>query len=212
MGTRDPRVDAYIERSAAFAQPILRYIREAVHAASPHIDETMKWSFPHFTHHGILCSMASFKEHCAFGFWNRDLIPGTDADVREPAMGQFGRIQDIADLPPRDTLIRHVREAMRLNEAGVKVTRRTAVKREHSDDVPSSFRDALEKNPRAAEQFRRFSPSQRQEYVEWVAEAKREETRDRRIATAIEWISEGKSRNWKYIRSKAAPRMDEDNA
>lgn len=201
MGSRDPRIDAYIERSAAFAQPILRYIRETVHAASPDIDETMKWSFPHFTHHGILCSMASFKEHCALGFWHRDLIPGGGGDDREAAMGQFGRIQAISDLPPRETLIGYVREAMRLNVAGVKPTRRAISKREDVLEVPGSLRDALEKNARASAQFQRFSPSQRREYIEWIAEAKREETRDKRIATAIEWIAEGKPRNWKYIKS-----------
>lgn len=212
MGARDPRVDAYIERSAAFAQPILRYIRETVHAASADIDETMKWSFPHFTHHGIVCSMASFKEHCALNFWQGQLIPEREGVARDAAMGQFGRLRSVEDLPPRETLIGHVREAMRLNAAGVKPARGKAPKREHSDEVPESFQQALVTNSRASEQFQRFTASQRREYIEWIVEAKREETRDRRIATAIEWIADGKPRNWKYIRSQSAQGRGEDSA
>jgi uncharacterized protein YdeI (YjbR/CyaY-like superfamily) len=202
VGTRDPRVDDYIERSAEFAQPILRYLRETVHAASPDIDETMKWSFPHFTYRGIVCSMASFKQHCAFGFWKESLVLGGADGPREQAMGQFGRIRAISDLPPRDELIGYVREAMRLNEAGITVPRGTARKEERAEDVPESLRHALKENPRAAEHFQRFSPSQRREYIEWVSEAKRPETRARRVATAIEWIAEGKPRNWKYIKGQ----------
>jgi uncharacterized protein YdeI (YjbR/CyaY-like superfamily) len=160
----------------------------------------MKWSFPHFMHHGILCSMAAFKGHCSFGFWKESPVLGSADMPRDEAMGQFGRIQSIADLPPRDTLIAYVRRAMTLNEEGVKVPRKTAGKERAELEVPEPFRLALERHPDAAATFEGFSPSHRREYVEWIAEAKREETRDRRIQTALEWLAEGKPRNWKYIK------------
>lgn len=122
MGTRDPRVDRYIEDAAEFARPVLRHLREVVHSASPKIEETIKWSFPHFTHRGILCSMAAFQRHCTFGFWKASLILPEDGKS-EDAMGQFGRITSVADLPSRETLVGYVREAIRLNEEGVKAPR-----------------------------------------------------------------------------------------
>jgi uncharacterized protein YdeI (YjbR/CyaY-like superfamily) len=200
MDSRDPRVDAYIEKAAPFAQPILRHLRDTIHAASPEIEEAMKWSFPHFMHHGILCSMAAFKEHCSFGFWKESLVLGSADMPRDEAMGQFGRIQSISDLPPRDTLIAYVRKAMTLNEEGVGVPGKAAGKERAELEVPELFRLALERHPEAAAAFEGFSPSHRREYVEWIAEAKREETRDRRIQTALQWLAEGKPRNWKYMK------------
>lgn len=197
MGNRDPRVDAYVAKSAPFAQPILRHLRETIHSASPDIEETMKWSFPHFTHHGIVCSMAAFKEHCAFGFWKQDLVLGDTPAVGKEAMGQFGRIRSLADLPSRRVLVGYVRRAMRLNEQGVKVSRKTVAKRA-APRLPADLKAALVEHPAATASFERFSPSQRREYVEWIIEAKREDTRARRLATAVEWIAEGKPRHWKY--------------
>lgn len=199
MGKRDPRVDAYIEASADFARPILRHLREVVHEGCPEVEETMKWSFPHFEYRGLLCSMASFKQHCAFGFWKGGLVlEGEVGDVEE-AMGQFGRIGGLEDLPPRERLVAYVQRAGRLNEEGVAAPRAKKPKGEFV--VPEDLLAALREDPAALEKFEGFSPSQRREYAEWVAEAKREETRRRRIETAVEWIAEGKPRNWKYIRS-----------
>jgi uncharacterized protein YdeI (YjbR/CyaY-like superfamily) len=199
MGTRDQRVDAYIDKAAEFAQPILRHIRDTVHAASPDIEESIKWGCPHFMYRGIICGMAAFKAHCVLGFWKGSLILG-DTGAGDEAMGQFGRIQGVSDLPPRKKLIAWVRQAMHLNETGVKAPRKKAAKPAGTEKLPAAFRRALEAEPKVAEKFRQFSPSQRREYIEWVSEAKREETRDRRIVTAIEWIGEGKPRNWKYIK------------
>jgi uncharacterized protein YdeI (YjbR/CyaY-like superfamily) len=200
MGKKDPRVDTYIEQSAAFAQPVLRYIRKTVHAASPAIDETIKWGFPHFMYNGILCSMASFKEHCAFGFWKGELVVRGTGKAGETAMGQFGRIKTTSDLPARTELIGYVRDAMRLNDAGVKTPKAAPAQREQRDHLPDALRRALDEHPAAQAHFLLFSPSQRREYIDWIADAKRDETRDRRVATAIEWISDGKPRNWKYIK------------
>ncbi|HRP07426.1 MAG TPA: YdeI/OmpD-associated family protein [Gemmatimonadales bacterium] len=197
MGTRDARIDAYIEKSAEFARPILRHIRETVHAASPDIDETIKWGFPHFTHQGIVCSMAAFKEHCAFGFWKGPLLV-KEGHASEEAMGQFGRIRTLRDLPPKKVIIGYVREAIRLNQEGVKVPALATRKRKEEIEAPPEFTRALRKQPGAVKAFEKMPPSHRREYIEWITEAKRAETRDRRIATAVEWISEGKSRNWKY--------------
>lgn len=200
-GVRDPRVDDYIEGAEEFARPILRHLRETVHAACPDLDETMKWGFPHFMREGIVCSMAAFKRHCAFGFWKEKLVLEEHGAPTEEAMGQFGRITSVSDLPSRDTIIAHVRKAVKLNEDGVKVPRTARSRKEL--EVPEPFRKALDENPEAAAAFAGFSPSHRHEYVEWISEAKREETRTRRIAKAIEWLTEGKPRNWKYMKRQS---------
>lgn len=198
MGSRDPRVDAYIAKSREFARPILTHIRDVVHAACPEVEEAMKWSMPHFMYHGMLCGMAAFREHCSLGFWKAALLMKEDARSRD-AMGQFGCIRSVDDLPSRTTLTRYVKAAMRLNETGETVPRRAKPARPVR--VPTELRAALTRHPEARAAFERFSPSHRREYAEWILEAKRPETRERRVATAIEWIAEGKSRNWKYVRS-----------
>jgi uncharacterized protein YdeI (YjbR/CyaY-like superfamily) len=198
MGTQDPRVDAYIDESGPFAQPILRHLREVVHAAAPGIDETMKWGIPHFVQGGIVCSMAAFKQHCTFGFWKHALVVGGGGGRERDAMGSFGRITSLSDLPSRKVLSGYVREAVRLNEAGVKLPKATAPKHPKKHEMPEVLRAALARDAKARIAFERFTPSQRYEYVEWIAEAKREDTRERRLATALEWITEGRTRRWKY--------------
>ena len=197
MATKDPRIDAYIAKSAKFAQPILKHLRALVHAGCPDVVETIKWSSPHFEHRGMLCGMAAFKEHCAFGFWNRALkIPG-----KEGAMGQFGSLKALSDLPGDKVVIGWVREAARLNETGRKVG---PIRRKLKPlPVPPELRAALTKNPGAHAHFESFSPSQRREYNEWIGEAKQGETRRKRIETALGWIAQGKPRNWKYMRKPA---------
>lgn len=202
MGKKDPRIDAYIEKAQPFAQPILKHIRTVVHAACPDVQETMKWSFPHFDYKGIFCGMASFKSHCTLGFWKYALL--TDGlkgmpKGGEKAMGQFGRITSLADLPNEKALVKIVQAAAKLNDDKVAVPRakpkpRPAIK------VPPYFSAALKKDKGAAAAFEAFPPGHRREYLEWITEAKTEETRNRRMAQAIEWISDGKGRNWKYER------------
>jgi uncharacterized protein YdeI (YjbR/CyaY-like superfamily) len=198
MGTRDPRVDAYIARSAEFARPILTHLREIVHAECPDVEETLKWNAPHFMYRGMLAGMSSFKAHCAFGFWRGSLVTGADGDRGREAMGQFGRITALDDLPPKRVIARYVREAMQLNEEGVKVPRPRKHGPKPELQMPAELMAALRTNARAQATFEAFSPSHRREYVEWIAEAKSEETRGRRLASAIEWMAEGRSRNWKY--------------
>lgn len=201
MGTRDKRIDAYIAKSADFAQPILRHLREIVHEACPEVEETMKWSFPHFDYKGMFCSMASFKEHCAFGFWKGSLVIDAKENKSADAMGQLGRITSLHDLPPRQTLIGYVRKARELNDQGVKVPERSKPRAPKTElKVPSYFTAALKKNKKALATFEGFPYSKRKDYVEWVTEAKTDQTRERRLQTSVEWLSEGKSRNWKYER------------
>jgi uncharacterized protein YdeI (YjbR/CyaY-like superfamily) len=175
------------------------HLRETVHAACPDVEETMKWSFPHFLYKGILCSMASFKEHCAFGFWKGSLVVAHPEGGGEPAMGQFGRITKLSDLPAKKVLSGYIKEAMKLNEAGVKAPTRSKPKTPKELVVPDDLAGALQGNPKARATFDRFSPSHQREYVEWITEAKTPATRQRRLTTAIEWMAEGKSRNWKYM-------------
>jgi uncharacterized protein YdeI (YjbR/CyaY-like superfamily) len=200
MVKTDPRVDAYVRKSADFARPILRHFRELVHEGAPDAEETLKWGFPHFTRKGILCSMAAFKAHCAIGFWKGALfLP--EPKKAEEAMGQMGRISSLDDLPPREVLLGFVRRAVELDEAGIKAPSSSRKKRK-APAIPAPFLTALDADPEAAAHFAKMSPSGRRDYIEWVADAKREATRDRRIATAVEWIAQGKPRNWKYIQRK----------
>jgi uncharacterized protein YdeI (YjbR/CyaY-like superfamily) len=201
MGTKDKRVDAYIAKSADFAQPILRELRDVIHQGCPEVQETIKWGFPHFDYKGVMCGMAAFKQHCAFGFWKGSLIMDAKENKSADAMGQFGRITSMKDLPPKRTLLGYVQKAKKLNDAGVKVPARAKPKGEKKVlVVPTYFTAALKKNKPALANFEKFSPSKKKEYVEWVTEAKTDETRDRRLQTSVEWIAEGKSRNWKYER------------
>ena len=202
LGTRDARIDAYIDNAADFARPILEHLRGVVHAACPDCEETMKWSFPHFMYEGMLCSMAAFKAHCAFGFWKGALVLG-EASRDTEAMGNLGRITSVKDLPPKKVLTGWIKAAMALNEQGVKapMKRKPALKKP-ALRMPKELTAALDRNPKARETFDAFPPSQRREYVEWVAEAKTDATREKRLATAIEWLSEGKTRNWKYQKAK----------
>ncbi len=210
MGKRDARVDAYLATSAEFAQPILRHLRAVVHEACPDVEEAMKWSFPHFLYRGMLCSMAAFKAHCAFTFWKGDIVLGREGHPAQPAMGQFGRITRVADLPPQRVLAGYVRKAMRLNEEGAKPqwllarnAKRAAKARSGATPparAPADLAAALRANAKARAAFAGFPPSHRREYVEWITGAKRAETRARRLATAVRWIAQGKSLRWKYER------------
>jgi hypothetical protein len=200
MGTRDPRVDVYIHKAAPFAQPILTHLRERVHLAAPDVVETMKWSVPHFEHRGVLCSIASFRAHCAFGFWKGTLVVG-DTPAVDEAMGHLGRIRSPDDLPPDDELDRLIRRAVELNELGVKAARPTGAARRDELPVPEDLVHALEERG-ALKQWEAFPPGKRRDYLEWLDDAKAPATRDRRLATAVEWIGEGKGRNWKYERPR----------
>jgi uncharacterized protein YdeI (YjbR/CyaY-like superfamily) len=201
MAEKDPLVDAYIGKSAPFAQPILKHLRRVVHAGCPEVEETIKWQFPHFDHKGMMCSMAAFKHHCAFGFWKGELIFKGDKRAKLEAMGHFGRIASLADLPPEEILIGYVRKAAQLNEAGVKSPARSRPKKKSPLKIPEYFSAALKKNPKARATFEDFTPSNQREYVEWLGDAKRDETRDQRLETSILWLAEGKPRNWKYMPS-----------
>jgi hypothetical protein len=198
MGKRDVRVDAYISKAADFAKPILNQLREAVHASCPEVEEDMKWSFPHFMYKGMLCSMASFKEHAAFGFWKGSLIFGDQARSGE-AMGQLGRLTKPSDLPPKKVLAGYITSAMALNDDGVKVARVPKRAAPKAVRVPEDLAAALKKNKKAHATFAGFNPSHKREYIEWITEAKTAGTRARRLETAVEWMGEGKSRNWKYV-------------
>lgn len=196
MATRDSRVTAYIADAAPFARPILTHLRTVVHEACPAAEETLKWGMPTFMHHGILCGFAAFKAHATFGFWKGALILDAQGRPAKAAMGNFGRLTAVSDLPARRVLLGYVRQAARLNEAGVKVRRKLAPK--PAVQAPADLRTAIAGVAKARATWKAFSPSQRREYVEWVTEAKRPETRRQRVATTVEWLGEGKRRNWKY--------------
>ena len=203
MAEFNPRIDDYIEKSADFAKPILRHLRALVHEMVPQVEEAWKWSFPNFVYRGgILCSMASFKNHCAFGFWKGAILKTGEGifSERGQGMGHLGKIQSMADLPPDELIKAALQEAMSLNEHKIKVAKVAKPVSPQAQVVPEDFRDLLNENPAAALTFDQFSPSNRKEYLEWIAEAKTEATRSKRMATSVEWLSEGKIRHWKYNR------------
>ena len=198
MGRKDPRVDAYIDQAQPFARPILEQIRKAVHAGCSDVEENIKWGVPAFEYKGPLAGMAAFKAHCTFGFWKHALLTGVGKS--DNPMNQFGRLTSVRELPPQKTLIGLVKQAARLNDAGVKLARPARTPKPAAK-VPLDLAAALKKNKKAQAAFEAFSPSHRREYIEWITEAKQDATRQRRLATAIEWIAEGKGRNWKYQKS-----------
>ncbi len=196
MPDTDARIDAYIESKPAFAGPILRHLRAALHRACPDVEETLRWSMPSFNYRGkILCQMAAFKEHATFGFWRGKEVAGEAA--RPSAMGQFGRITSLADLPSESELDAMICKAMALIDSGEQSPR--LVKHAKTDiEMPADLSNALAASPAAKATFEGFPRSCRREYLEWIVEAKRPETRAQRIAHAVEWMAEGKRRNWKY--------------
>jgi len=197
MSTTDSRVDAYIERSADFAKPILTHLRKLIHKAAPNISETLKWSMPAFEYKGIVCGFAAFKEHCTFGFWKHSLLETDVFSEEKTAMGSFGRITALKDLPSDKVLTGLIQRAVELNENGVKVKKAKPAQRKEIV-IPDDLTAALKKNKTARETFENFPYSCKKEYVEWITEAKTEPTRNKRLATTIEWLTEGKRRNWKY--------------
>ena len=191
---RNPEVDEYIANSAEFAQPILLKLRELVHESHPEISETVKWRMPNFEYKGLLFNMAAFKQHCSFGFWKQKLIKGLEEGSE--GLGSFGKIKSLEDLPSDEEILMYLKEAVLLNEKGIKVPKEAKVKKELV--IPSELMEAFKKRPRAYEVFENFSYSHRKEYIEWVDEAKREATKIKRVEQTITWLLEGKRRNWKY--------------
>ena len=204
MATTDARIDAYIAKSADFAKPILERIRILVHKAVPDITETVKWSMPFFEYNGtIVCNMAAFKQHCAFGFWNAAQLKDTEGILQikdKNAMGHLDRIVSLKDLPADKILIAYIKEAAQLIKEGKNVPARGNQEKapKKALPMPAVLTAALKKNKTAQATFEAFPPSHRREYIEWISEAKTDETRDKRVATTLEWLVEGKSRHWKY--------------
>lgn len=202
---KSKEVNLYIKKSAEFSKPILEHLRQLVHDTCPEAEEKMKWSFPHFDYRGeMMCSMAAFKQHCAFGFWKASLMENSQKlfeKYGKTAMGNLGQICSLKDLPPDKILRASIKEAMKLNEDGEKVVKS---KSSHKGEliIPDYLLNALKNNKIASVTFNSFSPSHKREYVEWITEAKTEVTRNKRLVTALEWMTEGKSRNWKYTVKK----------
>lgn len=195
MGTKDPRVDAYIAKSADFAKPVLQHLRALVHATCPSVEETLKWGGPFFVDGGIICGMAAFKQHCGIIFWHYD--PSSWAGKNDQGRGACGKITCLADLPSDAELKRCIKFAMKQNAAGVKKSPKSG-KPKPKLPVPADLTKALKDNPKARTTFENFPPGKRRDYLEWILEAKQPQTRERRIETAVDWLAEGKSRNWKY--------------
>ena len=197
MAATDPRIDAYIAKAAPFAQPVLKHVRALMHAHCSDCSETMKWSMPFFEYKGgVFANMAAFKQHCAFGFWLGDLLKVDSKN--EKAMGDFGRIASLDDMPSDKEIARLIKAAMKLHDSGAKLPSRAKPVEKKDVEIPAAFMSAVKKNKKALATFEGFTPSKKKEYVDWYTEAKAEATRDKRLEQAVEWMAEGKSRNWKY--------------
>jgi uncharacterized protein YdeI (YjbR/CyaY-like superfamily) len=197
----NPQVDAFIEKSAPFAKPILVHLRKLVHKACPEAEEIIKWGFPFFDYKGPLCNMGAFKEHCSFGFWKAGLMKDEKKIFsKEESAGSLGRITSLKDLPPDSVLMEYIKQAKKINDEGLKVPAKPKPAATKEIVTPDDFIKLLGKNKKAKSVFDAFSPSHRKEYIQWFNEAKTDETRHKRMAQAIEWLQEGKARNWKYER------------
>lgn len=196
----DPRIDAHIAAAPEAVRPILSRLRALVHAGCPNVEETIKWSRPFFMYRGILCGMSAFKAHCLFGFWHKDVEAAIKRDGWQPP-GSFGRLETLKDLPSERAMLGYMRLAMKLNEAGVPALapRRKATSTPRPLAVPAELTAALKKNPRAAETLAAFSNTKRKQYVEWIATAKGDETRARRLAASLARLNAGQPCNWQYL-------------
>jgi uncharacterized protein YdeI (YjbR/CyaY-like superfamily) len=198
----DSRLDDYIARSPEFAQPILTHLRKLVHKGCPDIEEAMKWSTPAFLYRNkILFSMAAFKAHCRFIFWRPEIaaMAGKSGATADDDGAVIGKVTQLSELPPDSELLTYIREARRLTEESPRPLMRRKSAPKPQLEVPAEFAAALKKNKAASKTFEGFAPSHRREYIEWISDAKRDETRKKRIDTALEWLAEGKPRNWKYM-------------
>ena len=204
MALKEKKIDAYIAKSADFAKPILNHIRELVHKTCPDVEEKVKWGMPFFDYKGeMLCHMASFKQHAVMGFWKASLMKDSilfENAKSETAMGHLGKITSLKDIPSDKKITAWIKEAMVLNDKGIKLPAKIKPTEKEKKEltVPDYFTKALAKNKKAKQAFENFAYSHKKEYLAWVTEAKTEETRNKRIATALEWMAEGKSRLWKY--------------
>ena len=200
MEKYSPKVDEYIEKSQDFAKPILNYIRETIHEFCPDAEEAIKWKFPTFLYKGkILCSMVAFKQYCSMGFWLHDEMSSLkefETEAEKTNMFSLGKITETENLPSKPQLKKMIVEAMELTDMGVTLKKAAPSKTE--TEVSDYFQNALNENEKALEIFKKASPSFRKEYINWITEAKTESTRNKRMDQALEWISEGKGRNWKY--------------
>ncbi len=202
--TASPKIDGYIAKAQPFARPVLLHLRELLHRACPTIEESIKWGQPFFVYRGaILCHMGAFKAHCTFSFWGKE-ISAVLCEARvlsEEKSSSFGRITGLGDLPSDKQLLAWIRQAAAFVDSGQYTSPMAErPKKAHAKaiEAPVEFKSALKAHSKASAVFEAFNPSCKREYIEWIAEAKRPETQANRIATAIEWIAEGKQRNWKY--------------
>ena len=205
MPEMDPRVDAYLEKASPFAKPILKKLRKLIFQACPEAEEPIKWNFPNYEIYGsMLCSMAAFKEHCAFGFWKASILKDAEGILHladKNSMGHLDRLSSIKDLPADRILISYLKEAALLYKNKVKLVKRNAAPKKELT-LPKALAAVLKKNKKSLAVFESFSPSHRREYIEWINEAKTEETLNKRLVTTIEWLEQGKSRHWKYKNKK----------
>jgi uncharacterized protein YdeI (YjbR/CyaY-like superfamily) len=203
MPKKDKRIDAYISKRAAYAKPVLEHLRKLIHKGCPEADETIKWGMPSFDYKGPLCSFAAFKEHAVFGFWKAAIMKDKDVLLNSEtrtAMGNLGRIRSMKDLPKDEVILEWIKEAKKLNDDEIKLPKDKPKHPKKEIPMPADLKRALTANKKAKEVYDKFSPSHKREYLEWITEAKTDETRNRRIETTIEWLKEGKPRNWKYMK------------
>ncbi len=205
MTKKDKRIDAYIEKAQPFAKPILKKLRDLIHSGIPDVEESIKWGMPFFEYNGPICNFAGFKEYATFRFWKYQLMTDPKGLLQEiankggDAMGNLGRITSITELPPDKLMIDFLKQAKKLNNEGLNLPAKKKAPYTKLE-IPRYFTKALKNNKRAETVFNNFSYAHKKEYLEWITEAKTEPTRLKRIETAIAWMSEGKSRNWKYMK------------
>ena len=198
----NPAIDQYINKVQPYAKPILMHLRKLVHQACPTVEETIKWGMPSFEYKGLMCGFAAFKQHCTLGFWKASLMSDPmlmENAKTEDSMGHLGRISSIKDLPSDKKIIAYIKEAMKLNDDGVKIMKAKPITQKELI-IPAEIIAIIKKNKKAFATFESFSTSNKREYIDWFNEAKTEATKTKRLTQAIVWMEEGKPRNWKYMK------------
>lgn len=195
MNEASENITAYIEKATPEFKEVMIALRSVLNNPNFDIKEDWKWGAPNFNNEGMICWLAHFRNHVGMNFFKGTLIKdkyNLFTHYREEKGNRQLKFSDINQIIP-EQIEYYIEEAIKLNQENIKV-----VKKEIDTSLPLDLETELNNNPKAKMFFESLAPSYKRDYIEWIEEAKREATRTKRLATTMEWLSEGKKKNWKY--------------